>query len=766
LFAIHKTNMSDLPTATTLSGILKTITLYRHPLLIGKINAHGTEVSIIGNVIASPARGSQIDLIGRYVTSPTYGLQFSFKSLAEKTPDASDKKGIIRFLCEKCDGIGMKKAEKLYSLYGDKTLQKLASDPAQIHKDIGLSIESCNENQILISSLLVSDTIRIPLLSWGFSPAVVDRVHEVFKDNASHIVNNEPYQLVCVKGIGFKTLDQVLTSRKLVSANSPQRGMALIYHILKEEINQKGNTVLHISQLLASIKTFDLDAPISVQAVIEGINEGIKCALLADTGDGFYSLPDVSYCENYIASALKTLAASEPVSAIAHYLDTSEWSKIEPKPNALQIEAVEQVKKNRVSIITGGPGTGKTFTLRGLIQSLPKGLNLALMAPTGKAAKRMSESLKGLRVPLPTTIHKFLRQRPDEVDSNLKSQYVTNSTQSTFEKKTVKPDLVIVDEMSMVDVHLFSHLLSYIGATPHLVLIGDVDQLPSIGPGLVLADLINSGKFSTVRLLKNERQVAGSAILTNAYNVLNGQPLTESTGKDWVVTCSDFSTDLVKPLLETVQSYVAKGYDPLRQIQVLCPQHKGSMGTQTLNSLIRNALNPASPAKPELLDKDGSSLFRLGDKVVSTKNHHLPNGDQDEDKEVYVVNGDTGTITDLKISHTASGFISKVQMIVDFDTHKAKYTEDRTKKAGGPLDMLQQAWAMSVHKSQGSEYPVVIISLTNEVFMDLLNRPLLYTAITRGKEVVEVFASQKSIINAIKNTTPSKRITQLQRLLK
>ena len=756
------------PLPTSLQGTLLTITMYKAPLLIGKVLSHGTEVAIIGNVTSPPGRGSKVDLTGKYRESPAYGLQFSFTNLIEHLPETTDRKGILRFLADKCKGIGPKRAEKLYDKFGEKTLQAVASNSPEVQEILGMKEETCQHNAEIVSTLLVSDKIRIPLLSWGFAPSIIDRVNDVFKEQAEDIVTNDPYQLVSIKGIGFETLDKVLTSRKIVEPNSERRGMALCYHILKEEINQRGNTIVPLTHLLSTIKSFNLVTPISVQAVIQGLHYGIKIGTLTDTGDGNYTLPDIGYCENCIAACLSKLAALPPSDILRTQLSTAAWELQDPAPNALQIKAVSQVATNRVSIITGGPGTGKTFTLRGLIQSIPKGLNIALMAPTGKAAKRMGESLKGLKVPHPTTIHKFLRQRPEDVDSaNLKGAYANNNqTQSTFERKQIKPDLVVIDETSMVDIHLFSHLLAYIGTSPHLVIIGDVDQLPSIGPGLVLADLINSNKFSAVRLLKNERQVEGSAILTNAYNVLGGQHLTPDNGTDWRLDLSDHASDLVKPLLLAIASYKAQGFDPIKQIQVLCPQHRGSMGTHTLNSLIRDSLNPRDASKPELFDKDGTSLFRLGDKVVSTKNHHLPNADPTGEKEVYVVNGDTGIITELKISTSISGVITKVELTVDFETHQAKYIQDRVRKSSvNTLDTLQQAWAMSVHKSQGSEYPVVLISLTNEVFMELLNRPLLYTAITRGKTIVHVFASQKSIFKAISNTTPSQRNTQLKNLI-
>lgn len=746
----------------TITGVITKITHYKAPFFIGAIKAYGHEVTVLGNVDSPPSKGSEVQLTGKYKKHPSFGEQFSFWSIVEKMPDINDKKGIIRILTDKCKGIGPKKAEKLYKELGENTLQKISDSPHLFVDILKLPKDKAIANSQLIRHLIVSDEIRVPLLAWGLSPGIIDRVNTYFGDKAKDIISKEPYQLVCIKGIGFSTLDKILIERKLVTPNSPQRGMAICYHILKEAINTNGHTYITLPQIMTELKNMHLIAPIDHSAILQGLEYGKENNLIKETSQFCYSLPDVAFNEESIAISIKKII-DEPCNPDLT-IDTSLWES-STTPNDLQLKAVKNISSNRISIITGGPGTGKTYVLKGIMMSIPANIKVALMAPTGKAAKRMAEALEGVKTPLPTTIHKFLKQRPeDEENSDIKSNYREVFSKSYLRRKSEEvPDLIIVDELSMVDIFLFSSLLAYCGKKPHYVFIGDVDQLPSIGPGLVLSDLINSDQLVYTRLTKNERQIEGSQILYNAYQVINGQAITLDNTNDWRVVLSDIPSDLARPLQDYINELIKKGYDPIKDIQVLSPQNRGTMGVNSLNSLLRNTLNPPSPSKNEIFNHEGVSLWREGDKVVSTKNIKLPSPIKGE---TYVVNGDTGIITNIMYQKNMHDVITKYTVTVDFDSYSALYIHDLNNKSEpNYLDYLSQAWAMTVHKSQGSEYPIIIISLSSEVYMELLNRPLFYTAITRGKEQVAVFGSTKSINKAISNTKVIKRLTNLTALL-
>jgi exodeoxyribonuclease V alpha subunit len=569
--------------------------------------------------------------------------------------------------------------------------------------------------------------IMVFLRSYGVGTASAVRIYKTYGADAIPRVQENPYQLALdIYGIGFKTAD-TLAQRLGLSPESLHRAQAGVRHVLQTFAEQGHCAVLHEHLLTAAAQLLTIPTALIEQALRLEVTQGHVVAEAIHDQPCVFLAP-LYRAEHGVAAQLRRLLKRSPSWAPIATEKALPWVEQQTGVtlSASQRAAVAQTVNAKVTIITGGPGVGKTTVVNSILRILQvKGVRVLLCAPTGRAAKRLAEST-GLEA---KTIHRLLEFDPHTRDYQRSQQ------------RTIEADLVVVDEVSMVDVVLMNQLLRALPERAALLLVGDVDQLPSVGPGHVLADLIASGGVPTVRLTEIFRQAATSQIIVNAHRIHHGQlPQRPPAGviSDFYLIEVETPDAIVDKVLQVVRDRIPQrfGLDPIADIQVLTPRNGGLVGARTLNTLLQQQLNPtATPT----LQRFGWT-YAPGDKVLQQINNY--------DKEVF--NGDIGRIT--QIDHEES------VVHVDFDGRSVRY-------AFGELDELGLAYATTIHKSQGSEYPAVVIPLSTQHFT-LLERNLLYTGVTRGKQLVVVIAQPKALGVAVRTVRAHQRLTNLAQRLR
>jgi exodeoxyribonuclease V alpha subunit len=564
------------------------------------------------------------------------------------------------------------------------------------------------------------------LAEQGLSPARATRILEAYGLDAIQTINRDPYVLARdIRGIGFTTADEI--ALKLgVAADSPQRTGAAMAQVLRDAADE-GHTALPLGEARTRLaELLEVDLAVVDEGLARERRAGRLVELVAE-GEHYLMLAELARAEEAIASHLAALAAGEPpwqvpeLDAAAARSERSLGVELAPSQRA----AIAQAIRSKVLVITGGPGTGKTTLVRGILAALDEpGLSILLAAPTGRAARRLSESTdRDAR-----TLHRLLEADPER----------------GFRRHAGRPveaDLMIVDEASMIDTQLLAGLLEALPPTTALILVGDVDQLPSIGPGQVLADVIASGTVPVIRLTEIFRQAAESGIVRNAHRINQGElpafPRAEDGLADFYGIKVATAEAAEARLLELVATRIPErfGLDPVSEVQVLTPMNRGRMGTQALNELLQRNLNPTPP----LALTRGQTRFALGDKVMQLEN--------DYEREVY--NGDIGRVTGVDPSTQT--------LEVTMDGRPLSYTADE-------LDQLGIAYAVTVHKAQGSEYPAVVVPLLRQ-HGRMLRRNLLYTAITRARRLVVLLTEPDALERAVKNVVDLRRTTLLRHRL-
>ena len=691
-----------------------------------RVKARGQRdlVTVVGHA-ATIAAGEAVTASGTWVNDRTHGLQFKAQFLKASAPSTAE--GIRRYLASgMIRGIGPVYAKKLVRGFGEAVFEVIENAPERLREVKGIgAVRAKRIVQAWAEQKMVRE-IMVFLHSHGVGTARAVRIFKTYGADAIQVMSDNPYRLARdIRGIGFKTADAI-ADRLGIEKTAMIRVRAGIGYALSEAM-QEGHCGLPVAELLPLAERLlgvpedlirtALDLELAGGGVI-GDQVGEKdCIFLA----GLY------HAERGIAERLRALAAAPLPWPPINAEKALPWveQKIGLTLAESQREAVARALAAKVLVITGGPGVGKTTILRAILQILAaKKAHILLAAPTGRAAKRLGEAT-GLEA---KTIHRLL-----EVDPG------SGSFGRSPENK-LDCDLLVVDEASMIDAPLMHALVKAIPERAALLVVGDVDQLPSVGPGQVLADLIGSGTVPVVRLSEIFRQAASSRIITTAHRINRGEMpdlAPAAADSDFHFVAAEDPESAVARILDLVQTRIPRrfGLDPVRDIQVLCPMARGGVGARSLNVDLQAALNPEGEPK---ITKFGWT-FAPGDKVMQIEN--------DYEREVY--NGDIGFIAGVD---PETG-----EMTVHFDGRDVSY-------GLGDLDALVPAYAATIHKAQGSEYPAVVIPLLTQHY-PMLQRNLLYTGITRGKRLVVVVGSRKAVAIAVRNTSGRRRWSKLREWL-
>ncbi len=720
---MHSTSVAPLE---TLSGLVERVTFHNpdngYCVLRLKVRGHRDFVTVVGHASAISA-GEFAQASGTWINDRTYGAQF--KATFVKATPPTTLEGIEKYLGSGLiKGIGPVYAKKLVKAFGEKVFDVIEEESSRL-----LSVDGIgpHRSSVIIRGWSDQKSIREIMLflhQYGISTSRAVRIYKTFGHEAIPIITQNPYELARrIKGIGFISAD-IIAQKIGIPKNSLVRAQAGLNHILLEAMDQ-GHCGLPLEELLKS--TGEL-LEVSDDLLEAGLQEEYKAGdLIADRVDeqNLVFLRGLYQAEANIASLLKRLCIGPlPWGTQVDVEKAIQWveSHLNLTLAPSQKAAIDQALNTKVMVITGGPGVGKTTLVNSILQILKaKQLKIALCAPTGRAAKRLSEST-GLEA---KTIHRLLEVDPQG---------------GGFKKSADNPldcHLLVIDEVSMVDVPLMSALLKALPSQSALLLVGDIDQLPSVGPGQVLVDIIDSKRVPVAHLTEVFRQAALSKIITNAHRVNQGlMPMVPDKGElsDFYFIEAQEPEDCIKKLLEVVSQRMPQKFNlgPINDIQVLCPMNRGGVGARSLNMELQKVLNPNQALKVERF----GWTFAIGDKVMQMVN--------DYDKEVY--NGDIGFVKDINMDAN--------EVIICFEGRDVIYDF-------GELDEVVLAYATTIHKSQGSEYPAVVIPLMTQHYQ-MLKRNLLYTGMTRGKRLVVIIGQKKALAIAVKDRRSQRRWSKLK----
>jgi len=693
----------------------------------------GDEVTVVGSLLGVPP-GTPLTVRGGWVVDKRYGKQFRIESYRTKSPETLI--GIERYLGSGLvPGIGPELAKRIVGHFGQDTLAVIEKEPERLHEVEGIGQSRASKIAGAWVEQKDIQDVMVFLRGHGVSTAYAVRIYKKYGGDAVGLVRQNPYRLALdIWGIGFRTADAIARSLG-IGKDAPERLESGLVHVLGElasdgHVHVPEEHLLESAAELLEVEATELAAPLdklvaSNLAVREPLGDRGLCISLIDLWEEEHEAAQA------FSALVNTPMRRAEKAAIAALAAFEGEAGIELAPQ--QRQAIEASVTDKCVVITGGPGVGKTTIVRAIVRIFAaRERRFALAAPTGRAAKRLAESTRTDA----GTIHRLLEFQPQD------SSFARNA------QRPLQVDAIIVDEVSMMDIALFRALLTATPPEAQVILVGDVDQLPSVGPGSVLADVIASGAASVVRLTEIFRQAAASKIVVNAHRVNRGEPpeLAPPPGRDadrsdFYFVSRDDPTLARQLIVELVAERIPQsfGLDPLADIQVLTPMHRGELGTRALNAALQERLNPGGPGVAEM--RRGERPFRAGDKVMQIRN--------DYDKSVF--NGDIGIIRDVRRPLTDDGDNSlAVEML---DGRAVDYQRDE-------LDQLVHAFAISVHKSQGSEYPAVVIPLATQHYL-MLQRNLLYTAITRGKRLVVIVGMQKAVNMAVRNDATRVRWTWL-----
>ena len=677
-------------------------------------------VTVVG-CIAAVNTGQHVEAVGLWHNDKTWGLQFKAGHLAVISPDTLE--GISKYLSSgMVKGIGTHLAKVLIRAYGLDVFTVIEDQPGKLLELPGIGRKRMEQIVAAWAEQKSVKEIIVFLHSHGVGTARAVRIYRAYGAEAVAVVRANPYRLtIDIPGIGFKTADQIARNIGIAS-DSPLRARAGIAFVLQELSSEGHCRVPELKLIEASIRLLQIPAPILDEAIAYELSIG-TLIVVEDQGERNFYLKALFRAETGVAGSIRRIMHGVlPWRAV----DPEEAIMAAEKKSALELSesqrsAVSLALLSKLIIITGGPGVGKTTIINTILTILGTGkLKFLLCAPTGRAAKRLSDST-GREA---KTIHRLLEFDPYARDFKRGSSY------------PLEADLVIVDEASMIDVLLMNRLLAAISDRSALMFAGDVDQLPPVGPGFVLSDMIQSGVLPVVRLTEIFRQAEASKIIVNAHRINSGELPLQFVGKelsDFYVVPSSSTENIYRRLLQVVADRIPErfGLDPLNDIQVLTPMNKGPLGTKALNTLLQETLNPHAARKIERY----GTLYAEGDKVIQMVNNY--------DKEVF--NGDIGRIV------TANEEENSLSVL--YDDREVVYEF-------GELDEIALAYAITIHKSQGSEYPAVVIPLSMQHY-SLLERNLIYTAVTRAKKLVMIIGDPKALAMAIGNRRSSQRLTGL-----
>lgn len=719
-----------LPQHDTLTGIISRITFHAedsgYSVLRVDSPAHG-RVTVVGTV-ATVREGEHVEAIGAFRNDPKFGWQFSAVQLRVVPPATAE--GIEKYLASgMVKGIGATYAKKLVAAFGAQTFEVIENEPERLYAIPGIGKKRVEKILAAWRDQAEIRQIMTFLHGHGVGPGRAVRIYKVYGSRSIEAIRENPFALIDdVPGFGFKLADE-LAQRLGHAPDSELRCRAGVVFTLQEAAGQ-GHTLLPAEQLRAqAVGLLGIDGTKVDDALLHAIGAG---AIVEEFWGGVrhLALKWLRDAERGVArqvDRLQRFPVAWDVRGLELAIDEAE-KQAAIRLSTSQRSAIKSLLGEKVGILTGGPGTGKTTVLNTLLRVLDRHeAKVLLCAPTGRAAKRMSEATGGREA---KTIHRLLEFNPGQ------GGFQKN------EQERLDADLVVVDESSMPDVALVYALMSALPDRCALLLVGDVDQLPPVGPGAVLNGLIASGRIAVARLTEIYRQAAGSRIVTNAHRINHGEmPALPVSGEE-----SDFyffAAADPQAIQDEVVSLVTKripgkfGFDPVRDIQVLTATHKGLVGTKALNALLQMQLNPHGGATITR----GGATFAVGDKVIQLRNNY--------DLEVF--NGDIGIVAGIDDDE------DEVQ--IEYDGRLVTYDL-------ADLDDVALAYATTVHKSQGSEYPCVVVVLSAQFYV-MLQRTLLYTAATRARQLLVIVGEKRALAIAVKNQSSKQRVTMLaERLIK
>lgn len=705
------------------------------------LNNEDGEVTCVGN-FNYITEGELLELQGEYVMHSTYGLQLSVSSSEVKEPE--DLLSIERYLGSGAiKGLGAALAGRIVRRFKEDTFRIIEEEPERLAEVKGISERKAREIAEQVEGKKDVRKAMIYLQKYGISTTLAAKIYKQYGQKVYHILEENPYQIADdVQGVGFKTADEI-AMRIGIHTDSDYRirsgifyallqGVAEGHIYLPEEILLRRTAAL-LEVEISDIQKYLMDLSIEKKIVLKQTEQGIRV-----------------YPSNYYYMELNTakmlhdlnIHADIDVAYVSNRLQLLEQDA-ELSLDEMQRQAVIEAAKHGILVLTGGPGTGKTTTINAMIQYFgSQGLDILLAAPTGRAAKRMTEAT-GYEA---QTIHRLLEVSGNPEDGDGRSGFARN------EENPLETDILIIDEVSMVDLPLMHALLRAIIPGTRLIFVGDGNQLPSVGPGSVLKDLLRSECFPTVCLTKIFRQATESDIVMNAHKINRGEPVVlDNKSRDFFFLKRQDANTIISVVITLLQKKLPKYVDAeTYDIQVLTPMRKGLLGVERLNRILQEYLNPPNQKKTE--KEYGDKLFREGDKVMQIKNNYQLEWEIATkyglvvDKGVGIFNGDMGIITNINTYN---------------ETLEVEYDEKR--KVTYPfqlLDELELAYAITIHKAQGSEYPAVVIPLLPGP-RQLFHRNLLYTAVTRAKKCVSLVGSEDTFYEMIQNAHEQNRYTSL-----
>jgi len=699
-----------------------------------------TRVSAVG-IMPPVAAGEKLRITGEWVEHPVYGRQIKVQGCEIEKPTTLS--GIEKYLSSgMIRGVGPATAKLLIKAFGEETLDVLYSTPEKLLDVPGIGPKRAKMIMESYAEQAQQREAMVFLQSYGVTPSLAVKIFKQYGENVKQVIRQNPYRLVeDVEGVGFKTADKIAASLG-IEPDSEYRLSAGVKHTLMEATNGAGHCYLpreilsaHAQRLLGCEEEMiehTIDSLILSHALTAQVLPG-------EDGEQVVAvyLPLTYRAENEVARRLREMIDAMPsamatdLGAQIDELERMEGVTFHPQ----QRQAIETAVKSGMTVITGGPGTGKTTIIKCIIKLLSVGGEVALAAPTGRAAKRMSEAC-GMEA---KTLHRLLEYGGEEGDF------------ARGQDNPLEMDTLIIDEMSMVDIFLMRSVLRALVPGTRLIMVGDADQLPSVGAGNVLRDILDSCVIPSVMLTEIFRQDEKSMIVYNAHRINHGEaPRLNAKGSDFFFERAASPTDAAKKIVSLCATRLPQflGLDPVRQMQVLSPTKKGECGVWMLNQLLQAEFNPAAPHKSERVR--GDTTFREGDKVMQTRNNYQLKWKKEGvfawEEGQGVFNGDIGFVTEIDTQERT--------VTVQFDDERIATYE------GGDIDDLELAYCISVHKSQGSEFPVVVMPAVGGPPM-LLTRNLLYTAVTRARRMVMIVGREAAIDQMIMNVNTRRRYSAL-----
>lgn len=676
-------------------------------------------VTVVGNMPDTHV-GSVLSLEGFWKMAPKYGRQFSVEKFEETLP--ATVYGIEKYLGSGLvKGVGPKFAKRIVETFGKDTLDVIEESPDDLLKVPGIGKVRVERIKTSWQEQKEIKNIMLFLQGHEVSTSHATKIFKTYGSESISIVKENPYRLADdIWGIGFKTADSIAQKMGIEKGKFVRLRSGIFYTLNK--LAEEGHCYAVRDQLIEKARELlEVEEPELEITLDEMIRSG---DVIRDQDAEAIYLPPYFFSESGCAKRLiRLLLCRRKMKTDTEKILQEAISQSDITYDEIQMEAIKTALSSKVMVLTGGPGTGKTTTTMGIISAYQAaGCRIILAAPTGRAAKRMSEAT-GMEA---KTIHRLLEYKPPE-------GYQKN------EENPLEGDVLILDECSMIDVMLMYNLLKAMPEQMTLILVGDIDQLPSVGAGNVLRDIIDSERVPVVRLTRIFRQAQGSKIIMNAHRINKGEAIDMRGGKDadFFFASKENNQEVVETVVQYCRSNLPRYYhvDPLQDIQVLTPMQRGECGAVNLNQVLQEAMNPS-----KIFLRQGGTQYRLNDKVMQIRN--------DYDKEVF--NGDIGTITKVDMEER--------ELTVRFDDRDVVY--DVTE-----LDELSLAYAVTIHKSQGSEYPIVVMPFTMSHFV-MLQRNLLYTGVTRAKKILVLVGEKKAVYYAIRNETTTKRNTCLAQRLR